>query len=646
MIESELDQLDAVDLEDEYICKPCNDDISATQPQEDVDTTVPPTVAAAVEDDNNAGIRRPRRQCKAKTMEKMSKNVQSDMQSEREALGHMLQDDEKELLDASDNYSRDDSSIIDEDALSDSSNDEDISYHEDESEEDVPSSSEDESDTDEPPPPPATTTRRPKRKEKAPPTPEPSRKKKKPPKQKPPPTTSTTRRTHKSDKPKCSEPKRKTPPPTTSTRQSDCNSGKCSVPGCTNKTEKISRTSYRKKCSRHRKKLCSFPGCDKHAQFKSANGRFCVNHGQSEAPEAYAEFRAKKKKPEPDHTSTPKPSKKKNGRKSDKPKCSEPGCERVVKARGLCEPHAYGRRIRNKSDKCSQSRCTNVATNRGLCRRHAYGTKKCSVDGCTRDVHRRDLCYPHAYGTKKCSVDGCTNNTSSGNKKCTRHLCSCSYPGCNKYGLIVPGNGSRFCGKHGRTQAPEAYAEFRRTRNRQVAERYHTDPQFRIALLIRQRLCHALRRAGTSYQGKLKLLGCSVNQFKRYLAQFFSESGNDWMSWLNQGRIEGVRCWEMDHIYPLSELNLTDPEVLRRAAHWSNFQPLSAAENQSLYNSIPDGFEWRDDLDRWWWSEDSGRTNYELPATGAEDVTIDDLFDDESDESSDDEFDGSEDDSN
>lgn len=62
-----------------------------------------------------------------------------------------------------------------------------------------------------------------------------------------------------------------------------------------------------------------------------------------------------------------------------------------------------------------------------------------------------------------------------------------------------------------------------------------------------------------------------VDQFKRYLALFFSEPGNDWMNWDNQGRREGVRCWEIDHIYPLSKLDLTDPELLRRANHWSNF---------------------------------------------------------------------------
>jgi len=92
------------------------------------------------------------------------------------------------------------------------------------------------------------------------------------------------------------------------------------------------------------------------------------------------------------------------------------------------------------------------------------------------------------------------------------------------------------------------------------------------------------------------------------------------MNWDNQGRIEGVRCWEMDHIYPLSKLDLTDPEELKRAQHWSNFQPLSAAENNGKFTDIPDGFEWNGN--RWMWSEESGRTNYELPAAGAQSIII------------------------
>ena len=115
------------------------------------------------------------------------------------------------------------------------------------------------------------------------------------------------------------------------------------------------------------------------------------------------------------------------------------------------------------------------------------------------------------------------------------------------------------------------------------------------------------------------------------------------MDWGNHGRQEGVRCWEMDHIRPLSSFDLTNPEQLRRAQHWSNFQPLSAADNNTKKADILDGFEWDDDRGRWWWSDDSDRTNYELPAAGAEDITIDEeddeSDDDESDESGDDDAD-------
>jgi len=190
---------------------------------------------------------------------------------------------------------------------------------------------------------------------------------------------------------------------------------------------------------------------------------------------------------------------------------------------------------------------------------------------------------------------------------------SCTILGCDKEGRVVSGNG-RYCEHHAKTEAPETYARYRQRVNSQRAERYRTNPKLRIELLARGRLRYALKAQGTSYRGKNKLLGCTVDQFKRYLEQFFSDPGNRWMNWDNHGRIEGVRCWEMDHIRPLASFkNLKDPEQLRRAQHWSNFQPLSAADNGSGGKGadIPDGFEWNGD--RWMWTDDCGRTNYDLP---------------------------------
>ena len=270
---------------------------------------------------------------------------------------------------------------------------------------------------------------------------------------------------------------------------------------------------------------------------------------------------------------------------------------------------------------CSILGCTRVVDRRGLCREHACGTKKCSVDGCKANAYRLGLCTRHY---QPCSKPGCIKHgqfVSDNGRYCYKHARteapeaynrwrqqkSCTILGCDKEGK-VSSNNSRYCLHHAKTGAPEAYAEYCERRNRQRAERYRTDIKYRLSMLVRRRLHHALKAQGTSYRGKNKLLGCTVDQFKRYLEQFFSEPGNDWMNWKNHGR--GILCWEIDHIYPLSELDLTDPEQLRRAQHWSNFQPLSAADNNEKKAKIPDGFEWNGS--RWMWSEESGRINYKL----------------------------------
>jgi len=317
-----------------------------------------------------------------------------------------------------------------------------------------------------------------------------------------------------------------------------------------------------------------------------------------------------------DKSDRKKPSKKKK-------KCIVFGCtSNAVKGMLKCFCHEYP---------CSYRGCTKygqvVSDNVRYCLRHA----KTEAPEAYAQFFRQREGKKSMQKRRKCSVDGCTKTAMRGRQKCACHQYPCSYRGCTKYGQVVSDN-VRYCQRHAQTEAPEAYAQYRERRNRYIAERRRTDVKFRLAMNLRIRLHDALKAQGTSYKGKNKLLGCTVDQFKRYLEQFFRERGNRWMNWDNQGRIEGVRCWEMDHIYPLSKLDLTDPEELKRAQHWSNFQPLSAAENNGKFTDIPDGFEWNGN--RWMWSEESGRTNYELPAAGAEeDVTS---SDDETDE-----FDGS-----
>jgi len=104
------------------------------------------------------------------------------------------------------------------------------------------------------------------------------------------------------------------------------------------------------------------------------------------------------------------------------------------------------------------------------------------------------------------------------------------------------------------------------------AERYKTDPQFRLADLLRRRLHNALKgnhKAGSAVRD----LGCSIPDLQAYLEAQFKPG----MTWKNCGRYG----WHIDHIKPLVSFDLTDREQLLAACHYTNLQPLWAAENHS-----------------------------------------------------------------
>ena len=126
----------------------------------------------------------------------------------------------------------------------------------------------------------------------------------------------------------------------------------------------------------------------------------------------------------------------------------------------------------------------------------------------------------------------------------------------------------------GRAKATEVARRYRQTlegktkKAEYMRRRHRTDPQFRLANLLRGRLRHALKGISKSSR-TLDLLGCTLEHFTHHLESRFQPG----MSWLNQGE------WHIDHIKPLKAFDLSDPEQQRQACHWSNLQPLWAADN-------------------------------------------------------------------
>jgi hypothetical protein len=112
--------------------------------------------------------------------------------------------------------------------------------------------------------------------------------------------------------------------------------------------------------------------------------------------------------------------------------------------------------------------------------------------------------------------------------------------------------------------------EVKKLINKWRREKTATNPQFAIGLRVRSRVSKALKKVGAVKSQKTKeLLGCSFEFLKEHIESQFKEG----MSWENRS------SFHIDHIRPLASFDLTDPEQLKAACHWSNLQPLYPIEN-------------------------------------------------------------------
>ncbi|MDD4242808.1 MAG: hypothetical protein PHG08_00715 [Bacilli bacterium] len=75
------------------------------------------------------------------------------------------------------------------------------------------------------------------------------------------------------------------------------------------------------------------------------------------------------------------------------------------------------------------------------------------------------------------------------------------------------------------------------------------------------------------------ILGCSFEEFKLHIEKQFA----DGMTWDNR------HLWHLDHIYPVSLAE--SEEHLIQLNHYTNFQPLWAADNIRKGNKIPEDYK-------------------------------------------------------
>lgn len=102
-------------------------------------------------------------------------------------------------------------------------------------------------------------------------------------------------------------------------------------------------------------------------------------------------------------------------------------------------------------------------------------------------------------------------------------------------------------------------------------ERYENDINYQISSKIRSRITDAIRYNFKSGIG-VELLGCTIEEYKKYLESLFSPD----MNWNNYKVL-----WEIDHIVEISKFDLTIEENKYKCFHYTNTRPLYKIENRN-----------------------------------------------------------------
>ena len=106
--------------------------------------------------------------------------------------------------------------------------------------------------------------------------------------------------------------------------------------------------------------------------------------------------------------------------------------------------------------------------------------------------------------------------------------------------------------------------------NARAVVRRRESPSRRLRDNLRGRLRQALR-GGFRVGSAVRDLGCTIEELKKHLESRF-RPGMTWENWSPTG-------WHIDHIKPLASFDLTDRAQFLQACHYTNLQPLWAAEN-------------------------------------------------------------------
>lgn len=110
------------------------------------------------------------------------------------------------------------------------------------------------------------------------------------------------------------------------------------------------------------------------------------------------------------------------------------------------------------------------------------------------------------------------------------------------------------------------------TRRKYELKQWKINIKFKLSKTLRTRLREAIRK-NFKRGSAIKDLGCSIEHLKNHLESLF-QSG---MTWNNYGIKEGQ--WSIDHIIPLSRVDLTNRQEFLKVNNFNNLRPMWHIDN-------------------------------------------------------------------
>jgi hypothetical protein len=129
--------------------------------------------------------------------------------------------------------------------------------------------------------------------------------------------------------------------------------------------------------------------------------------------------------------------------------------------------------------------------------------------------------------------------------------------------LSTANNNTKYCSKSCNSAA------WRKRHPNYRKEMFNVNINAKLAANLRTRLNASLKGRIKTFSA-IRDLGCSLDELKKHIESKFQEG----MSWTNYGK------WHLDHIKPLSLFDLSHPDELKKACHFSNLQPLWEIDNK------------------------------------------------------------------